>query len=266
MHRRVLIDLLRPTGLLWLVRNRVTRVEVIQHCVDALRARTYLEIGVAEGSCFCSVTAPMKVGVDPIAPANAVTVEMESPGVSYYATTSDDFFRTLAPRVLAEGADVVFIDGLHTFSQAYRDCSNALRYLSPSGVILLHDCLPANQVQALVADSYQEAAKLADPSWNGEWTGDVWKAIVALRANHREFETHVLSCDRGIGFVRRGKNRCSLSGSTMSIGKMTYADLMADADRLLGLRLPVYLAWAMRMRQCAHSGPRRSPIPRRNDH
>src|SRR5450756_941041 len=110
MRRSVLADLLRRTGLPWLMRNRVTHVEVIQHCIDALRARTYLEIGVADGTCFCSVTAPMKVGVDPVPPANAVSVELENPGVNYYAATSDDFFRTLAPRVLAEGVDVVFID------------------------------------------------------------------------------------------------------------------------------------------------------------
>lgn len=249
MRRSVLTDVLHRTGLLWLMRNRVTRVEVIQHCIDALRARTYLEIGVADGSCFCSVTAPMKVGVDPIAPANAVKVEMEFPGVSYYAATSDDFFRTLAPRVLAEEVDVVFIDGLHTSSQAYRDCSNALRYLSPSGVILLHDCLPANEAEARVADSYQEAAGLNGPSWDGQWTGDVWKTIVALRANHTELETHVLSCDKGIGFVRRGKSGDGLSASSSDIGKMTYADLAADADRLLGLRLPVYLAWVLRMQE-----------------
>lgn len=247
--RSIIADALYRTGLAWFLRNRVTRIEVVRHCIRTLRARTYLEIGVSEGDTFCSVTAPIKIGVDPIAPSDAVKRELSKPGVSYYAETSDDFFRSLAPRVLPDGVDVVFIDGLHTFGQAYSDCCNALRFLAPSGVILLHDCLPANEAEARVADSYQAAASLSAPTWDGQWTGDVWKAIVALRANHAQLETHVLTCDKGMGVVRKGKNRCRLAAPSMDLATMAYADLMSDADRLLGLRLPAYLPWVLRARR-----------------
>ena len=51
--------------------------------------------------------------------------------------TSDAFF--LQNKQLF---DLIFIDGLHHSHQVLRDINNALRWLSPSGTIVLHDCNP----------------------------------------------------------------------------------------------------------------------------
>ena len=217
-------------------------MDAIQRSIDILGAKRYLEIGVDSGSCFSAVNAPEKLGVDPISPKPLVVLELEKPRVSYFAQTSDDFFAQRAPQILTEGVDVVFIDGLHTFAQTYRDCVNAVKYLNAGGVILLHDCLPTSELEATPAESYNAAAALLNGiEWDGHWTGDSWKAIVTLRAMHPDLSACVLNCDKGLGFVYKGPNDSGLALSASAIAGLTYADLVADTRRLLGLRMPAYL-------------------------
>jgi hypothetical protein len=217
----------------------VTHIEVIQHVINYLGAKRYVEIGVSHGTCFCALTAPEKIGVDPISPSPAVILETSKLGVRYFALPSDDFFKQSAPLVLAGGVDVVFIDGLHTAAQAYRDCINSLSYLNRGGLILLHDCLPASELEARVAESFEDAANLNSGfAWNRVWLGDVWKAILRLRTQHPDLQTCVLHCDYGIGLVYRAKNNSKLSLTTAQIDSMTYADLARDPRRLLGLCKP----------------------------
>lgn len=240
--RPLLGDLIRRSPLRWHIPNKVTRMEVIQRVINSLGARRYLEIGVSNGINFCTVTAPEKIGVDPISPSPAVLMETSKPGVRYFALTSDEFFQQWAPQALAGGVDVVFIDGLHTYGQAYRDCLNSLEYLNPGGLILLHDCLPTSELEARVADNFEDASRLnAGMASNYDWVGDVWKAILRLRTQHTDLLTCVLHCDHGIGLVCKARNESSPSLTVAQINAMTYADLARDAKRLLGLRKPRYL-------------------------
>src|SRR5262245_22654143 len=211
MLRSSLSKIVRQSPLRWYLPHKLTRMEAIQCAIDALGARRYLEIGVNDGTCFCSLTAPEKIGVDPISPQPAVSTEITKQGVHYFSLKSDDFFRGIAPQVLADGVDVVFIDGLHTFDQAYRDCMHSLDYLNPGGLILLHDCLPTSEEEARPAQSVEEARRLNGPGWNTEWTGDVWKAILRIRARHSALRGCVLECDHGIGLVYRETNESRLS-------------------------------------------------------
>jgi hypothetical protein len=240
--RSVIGKLIRRTGLRWYIPNKMTRMEVIQYAIDSLGARNYLEIGVSDGTCFCELTVAKKIGVDPITAMPRVALEASKPGARYFALTSDDFFNQVAPQVLADGADVVFIDGLHTYVQAYQDCMNSLKYLNPDGLVLMHDCLPKSPLEARVAPSYYEAKKLNDGFvWNGDWVGDVWKAVVRLRSQHKDLSVCVINCDHGIGLVYRDKDHSGLEQTSEQIDMMRYADLATDTRRLLGLRSPSHL-------------------------
>ena len=235
MLRSVVGTIIRRSALRWDIPNKVTRIEVIQQAISRLRCRKYLEIGVRDGECFCSLTVAEKIGVDPVAPQPDVLAEMRKPGVQYFSLTSDDFFQQAATQVLADGVDVVFIDGLHTYEQAYRDCSNALKYLTPGGLILLHDCLPRSEVEAQPARNNEDAMRILSTVPNGVWVGDVWKAIVRLRSQHSDVQTCVLHSDHGIGLVHRAQNRSRLQLSLPQVEAMTYADLVQDPRGLLGL-------------------------------
>jgi len=240
-------------NLRWRLSNHLSRKEVIQRVIDDLGGQRYLEIGVDEGDCFCAISVPQKIGVDPAPAAPLVVAEQTKPGVHYFALTSDQFFEKVAPEVLAGGVDVVFIDGLHTYQQAYQDCMNALEYLSQGGVILLHDCLPTSEEEARVAHSYEDAKEINSGSnWNGNWVGDVWKAIVRLRAHHQDLGTRVLDCDHGIGVVLREKNESRLNLSLEQIDTMTFADLVPNAKPYLGLCKPKNLIASVARAQKLH--------------
>lgn len=238
MLRTTLGNVARATPLRWYLPGLMNRVQLIQYAVDTLRARTYMEIGVDTGQAFCAVRAPIKVGVDPVSPKPAVAVELGKPGASYFAETSDDFFARDAAQVLKAGVDVAFIDGLHTYEQTFRDITNALRFLNPGGVILVHDCLPASAAEARVAETYEQAGRLNGPEWNGEWTGDAWKSIVAVRSGHAAAQACVLDCDHGVGVVVAVTGRAPLRLALSEIEALDFEVLRTDPRRLLGLGLP----------------------------
>ena len=101
MIRASLSEIVRKSPLRWHFTNKVTHMEVIQRSIDTLRANRYLEVGVSDGKCFCSLSVPKKIGVDPIPPEPAVILETQKPGVKYFALTSDEFFknsRAASPR------------------------------------------------------------------------------------------------------------------------------------------------------------------------
>jgi hypothetical protein len=239
MLRSTLGNIARATPLRWYLSGLMNRMQLIQYAIDTLQARTYLEIGVDAGQCFCAVRAPMKIGVDPVAPKPAVAIELGKPAVSYFAETSDDFFARDADRVLTAGVDVAFIDGLHTYGQTFRDITNTLRFLTPGGVILVHDCLPISADEARVAETYEEAGRLNGPEWNGMWTGDAWKSIVAVRSGHAAAaQAWVLDCDHGVGVVVAANGGPPLRLALSEIEALDFADLRTDRERLLGLEPP----------------------------
>jgi hypothetical protein len=235
IRESLLTRIVRRSPLRWHVADRLTRMQLIQHAVDALSARTYLEIGVDEGIPFSRVRAPIKIGVDPIAAQPLVKAELQRQGSSYFSTTSDQFFARHAPQLLSDGVDVAFIDGLHTYEQTDRDIRNVLNYLNPGGIVLVHDCLPASAQEACVASSYEEAGRINGAGWNGLWTGDGWKSVVAVRAGHTPAHAVVLDTDHGVGVVYRATQPAPLSLSLAAIDALDYDTLRRNREELLGL-------------------------------
>jgi predicted O-methyltransferase YrrM len=73
---------------------------------------------------FSKIKIQTKIGVDPI---SGGTIRK----------TSDDFFKNNNVKF-----DIIFIDGLHEYSQVKKDIKNSLIFLNDDGVIFLHDCMP----------------------------------------------------------------------------------------------------------------------------
>lgn len=214
------------------------RWTVVQAAIARLGARTYLEIGVSTGTNFCRIVAPRKIGVDPAGPSAAVRRQQRRLGATFHSMTSDEFFAGPAAVLEREGLDVAFVDGLHTFRQSMVDVRHCLGYLNPGGAILLHDCNPTDQAMATPAASVEEARAKCVPGWTGEWTGDVWKTIVALRSSRPDLTAFVLDCDYGIGVVLKRPAQTRLPFSPQEILRWTYQDLEARRAELLDLRPP----------------------------
>ena len=151
------------------------RFEIIQDIIDFKKYVSYLEIGCDRNQSFSNIKIKKRVGVDPVEGGT-------------HKMTSDHFFS-----INKENFDIVFIDGLHEYSQVMKDINNSLRFLNKDGIILLHDCLPRtiwNQIT---------------PRLNSDWNGDVWKSIVHCRTQEN-LDTYTFIADRGIGLIFPRKN------------------------------------------------------------
>lgn len=142
----------------------------------------YLEIGLGAGLTLECVAARTRWGVDPSPRFD--TSDLPE-GVRILECTSDSFFETL------DGTaefDVVFVDGLHVFQQAYRDVLHSLRHLATSGSILIDDTVPCDEVSG-IPDQDASIRRRRELGLTGTpWHGDVWKVVVAIATLHPELE------------------------------------------------------------------------------
>ncbi len=145
-----------------------------------LRPANYFEIGVHKGISLHQARpeTPRVIGVDP-KPAlrQDVAGQLPTSAATIYQLTSDEFFARYNLRDLLDGpVALAFIDGLHLFEQVLQDFVNVERYCAADSVILLHDCLPFDAVTA----SRERTTDF--------YSGDVWKAILALRRLRPELD------------------------------------------------------------------------------
>tara|TARA_Y100000034_G_scaffold26982_2_gene32151 strand:- start:1923 stop:3047 length:1125 start_codon:yes stop_codon:yes gene_type:complete len=156
----------------------MNRTTIIQTLVKSLNYKSYLEIGVAEGVNFESISCLNKVGVDP------------DPDVKCtHNMTSDAYFKTHDDKF-----DLVFIDGLHHADQVLRDIQNSLDRLNHGGTILLHDCHPPSKKAQIV------------PRIASTWTGDVWKAWIKTKIDRPNLCGYVVDADFGCGVIEWGNH------------------------------------------------------------
>ena len=159
------------------------RIAIINYFAAEMRATNYLEIGCADNTVFSNISVSNKVGVDPIMGGT-------------YRGTSDNFFSQNSIIF-----DLIFIDGMHTFEQVYRDVANSLKSVKVDGYILLHDMLPK---------SYEE--QLVPCSTLGPWTGDVWK-LSFLLSDVEGLDFKIINDDHGLGVIRKINENVTMPGS-----------------------------------------------------
>ena len=151
---------------------------------------TYLEIGVLKGITLENVRSATRVGVDPHPKFNTKRLP---PNLKFFSETSDEFFAHLDAQ---EKFDLIFLDGLHTHGQTYKDLTNSLAHLNVDGAILLDDTVPSDEVSAIPnqAESYQRRRELG--LTDRPWHGDVWKVVWILKNLHPELGWGTIT-DRG---------------------------------------------------------------------
>ena len=168
------------------------RWDLIDYLIKKYDYKDYLEIGCDRDQLFSRIKLENKIGVDPYSGGNV-------------RKTSDDFFLENKKKF-----DLVFIDGLHTYTQVKKDILNSVKFLNTNGIILVHDCLPDTM------------SKQAVPRYKMQWNGDVWKAIVDLRQNP-DLDIYTCEMDQGIGIIKKNNNTSILKLST-EIDKLKFKD------------------------------------------
>lgn len=88
--------------------------------------------------------------------------------------TSDAFSREIAKDNVF---DVVLIDGLHTFDQAWKDFVNSLAHVDPSRrpTWIIDDVIPQNEYVAIPSYKASKRAFKFAGRRPGLWRGDVWE-------------------------------------------------------------------------------------------
>lgn len=157
------------------------RWDLINFVASKIEAKNYLEIGVHFGECFERVKIKRKIGVDP-SPLGKWADDGR-----IIKTTSDDFFANNRLHF-----DVVFVDGLHTREQAAADIRNAVKFLTPGGWVVVHDCSPQRE-------EYQRQEAVPGAL---VWNGDVWKAIIDLR-HDESLMVWTVNIDNGCAVIQR---------------------------------------------------------------
>jgi hypothetical protein len=223
----------------------MNRIELLNNIIKKYDIENYMEIGVFYGKCFLEIQCKRKIAVDPdfripweIRKDNfkkKIKRKFLNQFDLYYKKTSDEFFREDFTILQKHPPSLVFIDGLHTYEQTLKDVENSLDYLSDDGIIVLHDCNPENEIQALPAISYQSVVDLKPKDWDGVWNGDVWKTIAHLRSQRNDIEVVTLNTDCGLGIVRKKKSEISLNMSINEIKTMSYSDLEKNRIEILNL-------------------------------
>jgi hypothetical protein len=218
----------------------MNRVELIQKVIDHNRFTKYLEIGSYKGQSFFPIVCKSKVAIDPkfnIPIKRKVKWIYKNPHNifnKYFELTSDRFFEEKKDFAKKYKAEIVFIDGLHTFKASLLDVLNSLKFLSKDGVIIMHDCFPPNKAGSTYANSLKEAIDMKLEGWTGEWTGDVWKTIVYLKEKYDDkIEVYVLDTDYGLGYVKVKSPIETFEIDTEIFNKinlLTYEDLTRDTS------------------------------------
>lgn len=147
-----------------------------------LAPRVYVEIGIFQGATLALANPETQVvGIDP----NPKLAAPLPANTRVWPMTSDAFFAdpTASAALAALGPiDLAFIDGFHSFDQALRDFINLEMRMKPDGVILIHDCHPMDAASA--ERTAHPTARL--------WAGDVWKAILCLKAYRPDLQVRTL--------------------------------------------------------------------------
>jgi hypothetical protein len=142
----------------------------------------YLEVGVETGFTFFEVSAAAKTAVDPNFMFDLEEAKEVEPTSQFFPTTSDAYFRN---HWNGQMFDLIFLDGLHTWDQTYRDFCNALLATHEHSVILLDDIFP-NDVFSCNRDQLEGTMmrQLMLNSPVNAWHGDTYKIMPLIQTFH----------------------------------------------------------------------------------
>jgi hypothetical protein len=211
------------------VSGTVSRLEALARTNNA---RAYLEIGVDEGRTFLNANCfDLRHGVDPNFRLD--TAAHASDSTVFFQTTSDAFFSHHAdPK---QKYDIVFLDGLHTFEQTFRDFCSSQAHSHEGTVWLIDDVQPVDIFSA--HRDQQEAYRYRERHGlrGKQWQGDVFKVMFAIHDffPNLSYRTIVGRWNPQAVIVRRQRDEFAPAFADLEqITRMTYYDYV-DNRRLM---------------------------------
>ena len=179
---------------------------VLKGLHDALRPRSYLEVGIRNGHSL-ALAHCVSIGIDPRFELT-VDAKADKPDLFLYTTTSDKFFaeaeadEAKKPTTImgVDSIDFFFLDGMHQSDFLLRDFINAEKYASTDSMICLHDCVPIDI--AMTKTRAERAAFNYPVVYPNFWAGDVWKLLPILKKYRPELKLDCMdSHPTGLVFI-----------------------------------------------------------------
>lgn len=120
--------------------------DFVVHVASIIRPKLYVEIGVYQCAVFNRIIpyAEHLIGVD-IWPDSGTYMD-KTTKTEFIHSSSSDFEAGLAKRKAVQ-IDMLFIDADHSREAVLQDFNSIFPYISPGGMILLHDSYPRDEHQ-----------------------------------------------------------------------------------------------------------------------
>jgi predicted O-methyltransferase YrrM len=205
--------------------------------------RSYLEIGVADGRTFLHVDFELRHAVDP--KFRFDTRNHEAANCRFFETGSDEFFQLFADAELKY--DLIFLDGLHTFEQTFRDFCSTQAHCHDGTIWLIDDVVPSDPFSAIPSESLSRRfRKQQHGSGKGPWHGDVFKTILAIHDffPNLSYRTVVGESNPQSVVIRRPRKDFEPKFSGLEeISRMDYFDFLEQKELLNPVSDEEMLAW-----------------------
>ncbi len=183
----------------------------------------YLEIGVSKGETFHKVAADFKVAVDPRFLFDFQS--RQAGNTRYFQCSSDEYFSRHSRE--CGKFDLIYLDGLHTFEQTFRDLLCSISLIHDRSLILIDDTMPTNFIAGESELSRHLELRTITGIPDQSWMGDVYKIVIAVH-DFMPLWSYVTFPGHGqtILFQRPRENFVPVLNSLFEISRISYTDFL----------------------------------------
>lgn len=198
-------------------------------------ASKYLEIGVCRGVTFNQVNISFKVAVDPKFQFNIK--DYTNQNTIFHEITSDEFFSKLALNY--DYFDLIYLDGLHTFEQTFRDFCASIRYSHPNTIWLIDDTHPSNLFSADPDIVRVKKLRKLVGDESKTWMGDVYKVVFAIHDFFPQFSYATFpGHGQTVVWTETREDFAPVWNSLEKISSFKYDDFLEFRDSILKIKNP----------------------------
>jgi hypothetical protein len=231
------------------------RHDLLNALLRQFPAPRYLEIGVHKAETFRFINSAERVAVDPMFMFDTEAADFGEPRPTYFPCASDQYFEQHVD--VTRPFDVVFIDGLHTFEQTFRDFTNALNCTSASAFIVLDDIGPSDFVEAAPMELYHKIQPVYAPTTTG-WMGDVFKMMFMIETFFPSVQAFIpAEAPNQLVTWKRARARSvetAMKKTVMDIATVQFADLILSRPHFVPASLEEIISkYSISNKTCAIS-------------
>ena len=210
-----------------------TEVNRLNSLAKINSTKKYLEVGVETGRTFLEINAPFKVGVDPNFLFNFKNYADEN--TLFYPINSDEFWSNSCP--INHKFDLIYLDGLHTFDQTFRDFCASQNHAHDNTIWLLDDTYPTDFFASQPDYKFVYLGRKFLRSKETFWMGDVFKVVFAIHDFFPQFRYATFpQHGQTVVWKERRSNFHPTWKSLNKISRMGYLDFLKFKDSHLNIQ------------------------------